>query len=390
MDTIVLKFGGSSLADNDKLNTVANKIIEFYKRKNRIVVVVSAQGKTTDKLIKEANELSSIPNEREMDVLLSSGEQMSMSKLAILLNELGYDAISLTGWQAGIHTDNKIQEARISNINTTRIEEELENNRIVIIAGFQGINERNDISTLGRGGSDTTAVAIAAAINANHCYIFSDVDGVYSADPNKISDAKKIPELSYIEMVNLSDEGAKVLHNRCVEIAEKYNVLIETKSTFNENIGTIINEKIEESNVKSIVKNDNLILVNLVGPLQNLKDISLILIENGITLNTIINNSTDKLDINFTIHLNNLNKLKFLLKTELNTLTWTMTEVSRISFIGYGIKNNKEILEKTLKIFKKHNINILLVQIDETKLSIITKEKESDILIKELHKEFII
>ena len=292
MDTIVLKFGGSSLADNDKLNTVANKIIEFYKRKNRIVVVVSAQGKTTDKLIKEANELSSIPNEREMDVLLSSGEQMSMSKLAILLNELGYDAISLTGWQAGIHTDNKIQEARISNINTTRIEEELENNRIVIIAGFQGINERNDISTLGRGGSDTTAVAIAAAINANHCYIFSDVDGVYSADPNKISDAKKIPELSYIEMVNLSDEGAKVLHNRCVEIAEKYNVLIETKSTFNENIGTIINEKIEESNVKSIVKNDNLILVNLVGPLQNLKDISLILIENGITLSTIIDNST--------------------------------------------------------------------------------------------------
>ena len=167
-------------------------------------------------------------------------------------------------------------------------------------------------------------------------------------------------------------------------------MLIETKSTSNENIGTIINEKIEESNVKSIVKNDNLILVNLVGPLQNLKDISLILIENGITLNTIINNSTDKLDINFTIHLNNLNKLKFLLKTELNTLTWTMTEVSRISFIGYGIKNNKEILEKTLKIFKKHNINILSVQIDETKLSIITKEKESDILIKELHKEFII
>ena len=191
-------------------------------------------------------------------------------------------------------------------------------------------------------------------------------------------------------MVNLSDEGAKVLHNRCVEIAEKYNVLIETKSTFNENIGTIINEKIEESNVKSIVKNDNLILVNLVGPLQDLKDISLILIENGITLNTIIDNSTDKLDISFTIHLNNLNKLKFLLKTELNTLTWTMAEVSRISLIGYGIKNNKEILEKTLEIFKKHNINILSVQIDETKLSIITKEKESDILIKELHKEIII
>lgn len=179
---------------------------------------------------------------------------MSMSKLAILLKQLGCDAISLTGWQAGIYTDSKSQESKILNIDTTRINQELEKNKIVIIAGFQGINENKDISTLGRGGSDTTAVAIAAAIKASHCYIFSDVDGVYSADPNKIPETKKIPELSYLEMVNLSDEGAKVLHNRCVEIAEKYKVLIETRSTFNSNIGTIINEKIEESAVKSIVK----------------------------------------------------------------------------------------------------------------------------------------
>lgn len=389
MDTIVLKFGGSSLADNDKLNTVANKIIRYHKDNNKIVVVVSAQGKTTDKLIKEANELSCIPNEREMDVLLSSGEQMSMSKLAILLNELGYDAISLTGWQAGIHTDNKNQEAKILSINTDRIKKELENNQIVIIAGFQGINEKNDISTLGRGGSDTTAVAIAAAINAKHCYIFSDVDGIYSADPNRIPDAEKIPEISYVEMVNLSDEGAKVLHNRCVEIAEKYNVMIEAGSTFNENVGTIINEKIEESNVKSIVKNDNLVLINLAGNLQDLKDIGLTLIENGIGLNTIINNSADKLNTSFTIHVNDLNKLKFLLKTELNTLAWTMTEVSRISLIGYGIKNNKEILENTLDTFRKYNINIFSVQTDETKLSIITKEKANDVLIEQLHKYII-
>ena len=220
MDTIVLKFGGSSLADNEKLKTVANKIIEFHKRANKIVVVVSAQGKTTDKLIKEAYELSNIPDERELDVLLSSGEQMSMSKLAILLKQLGCDAISLTGWQAGIYTDSKSQESKILNIDTTRINQELEKNKIVIIAGFQGINENKDISTLGRGGSDTTAVAIAAAIKASHCYIFSDVDGVYSADPNKIPETKKIPELSYLEMVNLSDEGAKVLHNRCVEKAD--------------------------------------------------------------------------------------------------------------------------------------------------------------------------
>ena len=390
MDTVVLKFGGSSVADNIKLNVVAEKIKSFYEDNKKVVVVVSAQGKTTDGLIKEAMSLSSVPNERELDVLLSCGEQISMAKLAILLNRLGMPAISLTGWQAGIFTNNTNQDAIIEDIDTSRIEKELDKGQIVIIAGFQGINSNMDITTLGRGGSDTTAVAIAAKLKAEKCYIFSDVDGVYTADPRQTKVAKKINTLSYKEMLDIADEGAKVLHNRCVEIAEKYNVLIETKSTFNENIGTIINEKIEESNVKSIVKNDNLILVNLVGPLQNLKDISLILIENGITLSTIIDNSTDKLDISFTIHLNNLNKLKFLLKTELNTLTWTMTEVSRISFIGYGIKNNKEILEKTLKIFKKHNINILLVQIDETKLSIITKEKESDILIKELHKEFII
>ena len=393
MDTIVLKFGGSSLADNEKLKTVANKIIEFHKRANKIVVVVSAQGKTTDKLIKEAYELSNIPDERELDVLLSSGEQMSMSKLAILLKQLGCDAISLTGWQAGIYTDSKSQESKILNIDTTRINQELEKNKIVIIAGFQGINENKDISTLGRGGSDTTAVAIAAAIKASHCYIFSDVDGVYSADPNKIPETKKIPELSYLEMVNLSDEGAKVLHNRCVEIAEKYKVLIETRSTFNSNIGTIINEKIEESAVKSIVKNDNFVLVNFKGQLyckQNIMDICLTLLENGIALNTIINNSTDKLDINFTIHLNNFNKLQHLLTTELDTFESTITDISRISLIGYGIKNNKEILEKTLDIFKLYNINMLSLQIDETKLSIMTKERAPEELLNKLHQKLIV
>ena len=347
MDTIVLKFGGSSLADNEKLKTVANKIIEFHKRANKIVVVVSAQGKTTDKLIKEAYELSNIPDERELDVLLSSGEQMSMSKLAILLKQLGCDAISLTGWQAGIYTDSKSQESKILNIDTTRINQELEKNKIVIIAGFQGINENKDISTLGRGGSDTTAVAIAAAIKASHCYIFSDVDGVYSTDPNKIPETKKIPELSYLEMVNLSDEGAKVLHNRCVEIAEKYKVLIETRSTFNSNIGTIINEKIEESAVKSIVKNDNFVLVNFKGPLyckQKIMDICLTLLENGIALNTINNN------INVTIENNAVARRVFKLFKEIYGISPSITV--RNKKLGRGLTyilniNNKvkEILE---------------------------------------------
>ena len=233
METIVLKFGGSSLSNNDNLNTVAKKIIDLYNKKYNIVVIVSAQGKTTDKLLNEAKELSENPNKRELDVLLSSGEQISISKLSILLNNLGYNAISLTGWQAGIFTNNVNQNAIIENIDVTRINQELEKGNIVIIAGFQGYNEKLDITTLGRGGSDTSAVAVAAALKAKDCYIFSDVDGVYTADPNKFKEAKKIAALSYNEMLNISNEGAKVLHNRSVEIGDKFKIPIITKSTFN-------------------------------------------------------------------------------------------------------------------------------------------------------------
>lgn len=256
MDTIVLKFGGSSVSNNENLKKVADKIIPLYEKKHHIVVIVSAQGKTTDELIGEAKTLSSSPKDRELDMLLSSGEQMAMAKLAILLNELGYPAISLTGWQAGIQTTKTNQNAFIETINPSRIQKELEEGKIVIIAGFQGMNENLDITTLGRGGSDTTAVAVAAAIHAKTCYIFSDVDGVYTVDPNKIEEAKKLPALSYEEMLEISSEGAKVLHNRCVEIAEKYKIPIITKSTFNNKAGTVISDIIEENTIKSVVKKD--------------------------------------------------------------------------------------------------------------------------------------
>ncbi len=264
MDTIVMKFGGSSVANNDRLKLVANKIIDLYDKNNNIVVILSAQGKTTDKLIQEAKELSENTKDREMDVLLSSGEQISIAKLSILLNSMGYSAISLTGWQAGIYTNNTNQNATIDNIDTSRILQELEQRRIVIIAGFQGYNQNLDITTLGRGGSDTSAVAIAAALNAKECYIFSDVDGVYTTDPNKIKEAKKIPALSYNEMLEISSEGAQVLHNRCVEIGEKFKIPIITKSTFNNKAGTIITDIIEENTVKSIVKKD-ISRVSIVG-----------------------------------------------------------------------------------------------------------------------------
>lgn len=251
-----MKFGGSSVASNEKLKTVANKIIDLYNKENNIVVVLSAQGKTTDKLISEAKELSTNISNREMDALLSTGEQISIAKLSILLNSMGYEAISLTGWQAGIYTNNTNQNALIEKINTSRITKELQKRKIVIIAGFQGINENLDITTFGRGGSDTTALAIAAALKAKNCYIFSDVDGVYTTDPNKVETSKKLSALSYNEMLEISSEGAKVLHNRCIEIGDKFKIPIITKSTFNNKPGTVISDIIEENTVKSVVKKD--------------------------------------------------------------------------------------------------------------------------------------
>lgn len=392
METIVLKFGGSSLADNIKLNIVANKIIDFYSQKKKVIVVVSAQGKTTDNLIKEAKELSYTPSDREMDVLLSTGEQISISKLSILLNRLGYPAVSLTGWQAGIHTSKTNQEAKIEEINVSRIEQELEKNNIVVIAGFQGINEIGDITTLGRGGSDTTAVAVAAAIKADHCYIFSDVDGVYSTDPNKIAEAKKLENLSYEEMLDLSNEGAKVLHNRCVEIAQKYNVLIETGSTFNNNVGTVICDKMEESSVKSIVKNDDWFLVTLKYETYDndmFHKLCITLSENGVALNTLINNSTNSLNISFTIKSSHLSKFQTLLETDLKMFHSSFTNISRISIVGYGIANNHEITNQLLKILNLNKLENFSIQIDECKVSVMTKEKASSKILEQLHHELI-
>lgn len=256
MNTIVIKFGGSSVADNEKLKIVANKVIKLYEDNNNIVVVVSAQGKMTDKLIKEAKELSNKPNKRELDVLISVGEQISAAKLAIVLNDLGYETISFCGWQAGIHTDKEHQNSKIESIDTFAIKRELKQGKIVVITGFQGIDENNDITTLGRGGSDTTAVALAAELEAKECCIYSDVDGIYTADPRQVSNAQKLKEISYEEMRELANEGAKVLHDRCVEIGEKYNIPILTGSTFNENPETKITHKLEATGVKSIVKKD--------------------------------------------------------------------------------------------------------------------------------------
>lgn len=236
----VIKFGGSSIADTNKLKLVAQKTISFLESGEKVVAILSAQGKTTDNLIKEAKELTDEPNKRELDVLMSVGEQMACSKFAILLHSLGYKAVSLTGWQAGIVTDSNYTEAKIQDIYPKMIWSELETNDVVVITGFQGINENNKITTLGRNGSDTTAIAIAAALEQEECYIFTDTNGVYDKDPYKHKNAKKLDYISYDDMEKMAKNGAKVLHDRCVVLAKKYGVKIIVKNTFNDEIGTIV------------------------------------------------------------------------------------------------------------------------------------------------------
>lgn len=393
MDTVVLKFGGSSVADNIKLNVVAEKIKSFYDENKKVVVVVSAQGKTTDGLIKEAMSLSSVPNERELDVLLSTGEQISMAKVAILLNRLGMPAISLTGWQAGIYTNNTNQDAIIEDIDTSRIEKELEQGKIVIVAGFQGINSNMDITTLGRGGSDTTAVALAAKLKASKCYIFSDVDGVYTADPRQTKVARKINTLSYTEMLDIADEGAKVLHNRCVEVGEKFNVPIVAKSTFNSNEGTIINDKIEGGYVKNIVKNDNIQYVHITSKEKYLVDqfntIYNVFIDEGLNVKNLVNSSESTLDISFTIPKAKFNKLANLLENKFTTLESSYLDITRISIIGNGIMSNNIVLNKTMKIIKKNKLNIISMEINETKIAIMFKNVILNEILEELHKALI-
>ncbi len=240
MGIIVQKFGGTSVADKDKLLNVCRHIIKEYEANNKVVVVVSAQGKTTDMLVLEEQEISNNPDKREHDVLLSTGEQITISKLAIYLKELGYDAISYAGWQVPIITDDIYGNANIINIKTDKILEQLENNKIVIIAGFQGVTKDGNITTLGRGGSDTTAVALASYLKADKLYIYTDVDGVYTEDPNTNKNAKKYDTISYDKMIEMAKNGAKVLHTKCVEMAKKYNIPIIVKSTFVENEGTIV------------------------------------------------------------------------------------------------------------------------------------------------------
>ncbi len=240
MDIAVIKFGGSSISDDSKLKNAAQKTISFLKKGKRVVVVLSAQGKTTDNLLKQAKDLASSPDKRELDMLLSVGEQIACSKLAILLKSWGYQTISLNGWQTGILTNDNYGEANIININTSRIWQELRKNQLVIVTGFQGVNQMNDITTLGRNGSDTTAVALAAALQQKICYIFTDVDGVYDKDPLQYTNARKLKYVTYDQMLKLAENGAEVLHDKCVSLAKEKKVQILVVSSFSNQRGSLV------------------------------------------------------------------------------------------------------------------------------------------------------
>lgn len=386
MDTVILKFGGSSVADNIKLNVVAEKVINIKKEVKNVVVVVSAQGKTTDNLIKEAQELSAIPEEREMDMLLSTGEQITASKLSILLNRMGYKAISLTGWQAGIITSNIYRNARIEQICAERIKKELNEGKIIIVAGFQGIDEDENITTLGRGGSDTTAVALQTALKADACYIFSDVDGIYSADPNMITMAKRLKEISFDEMQEIADAGAKVLHNRCVQIGKKFDCNIIAKSTFSNEGGTTICQKIETTEVKSIVKNEKLIEIEIeIKDCRHSIDIYQELLKNNI-IPEFFENKENKIKIR--IAETEKNKIFELLEREYPDTKVAQSNIVKLSIVGYGITQDNIILNKIIAKLKDYKIDIKDISLTQAKIEIIVKEIENFIL-EELHTELI-
>ena len=400
MGIVVQKFGGSSVADKERLQKVANKILSEVENNNKVVVVVSAQGKTTDRLILEEKEITNNPNPREHDVLVSVGEQITISKLAMLLQDMGHKAISLTGWQIPIITTNVNGNAKIKFINSNTINDLLDLGNIVIVAGFQGVDENGNITTLGRGGSDTTAVALAAALKADKCDIYTDVDGVFSTDPRIVEDAIKINNICYEEMLELASMGAKVLHNRCVEIGQKYNVPIFVKSTFEEKSnGTLVSEKsnLEDLLISGITKDDYISRITLVGVENKIgKTYKLfkILSDNKINVDIIMQSLGEHAfkDISFTVKMSDLDKTFLTLekyKEELNCSQIIHKEnLSKVSIVGVGIANKPGVAADMFEALYENDININMISTSEIKISVLIDSNKTDLAIKAIHNKF--
>ncbi len=400
MSLIVQKFGGSSVADKERLFRVAGIVSETYKAGNDVVVVLSAQGDTTDDLIEKAKEISSKPSRREMDMLLSTGEQISISLFAMALETMGLPVISLLGWQIGMATDSNYSLARIKRVDTERLQKELDDRKIVVVAGFQGINKYDDITTLGRGGSDTTAVAIAAALGADLCQIYTDVDGVYTADPRIVKGARKLEEISFDEMLELASLGANVLHNRSVELAKKYDVNMEVVSSFIKEKGTKVKEanKVEKMLVKGVAKDDNVARISLVSvpdtPGIAFKIFSALAakkINVDIILQSIGRGETK--DISFTIPKNELEVALDVLAPIAESLDAEKVihseDVSKVSAVGAGMASNPGVAAKMFEALSDAKINIQMISTSEIKISVLVAKAEADRALNAIHDKFI-
>ena len=401
MPIIVQKYGGTSIGSIEKINTVANKIITEKNNGNDLVVVVSAMSGETNRLLELAKQANSDASGRELDVLVSTGEQVTISLLALALIKKGYKAISLTGSQAGILTDSAFNKARIESINNTIVKKYLKDGFIVVVAGFQGINNEGDITTLGRGGSDTSAVAISVALDAKECQIYTDVDGVYTTDPRISPGAKKIDSITTEEMLELSSQGSKVLQPRAVEFAGKYDIGIRVLSTFDKGPGTLVkkenNEKMEQAIISGIAFNKDEAQLTIRGVPDQPGIASLILgpiAKNNIDVDMIVQNvGADGLaNFTFTVPRNNYNEAFKSLEESSNKLKAKKVEgnnkIVKISMVGVGMRTHAGIASKMFSVLAENNINISMISTSEIKISVVTNEENLSLAVNVLHSAF--
>ncbi|MED4211713.1 aspartate kinase [Priestia megaterium] len=400
MALIVQKFGGTSVGSVERIQHVANRVIQEAERGNQVVVVVSAMGKTTDALVKLASDITDSPSKREMDMLLTTGEQVTISLLTMALQYKGYEATSLTGWQAGIHTEAVHSNARIQHIDTTCIQRQLDRGRIIVVAGFQGCSEDGSITTLGRGGSDTTAVALAAALKAAKCDIYTDVTGVFTTDPRYVEDARKLHSISYDEMLELANLGAGVLHPRAVEFAKNYQVPLEVRSSLENENGTIVEEEVSmEQNlvVRGIAFEDNISRVTIEGlnnELQTLSTIFTALAKEQLNVDIIIQNVTanNRLSISFSIKTVDVDAALAVLKEYKSTLGYTRIEhesgLAKVSIVGSGMISNPGVAAEMFEVLAGEKIEVKMVSTSEIKVSTVVPHADMVKAVETLHVAF--
>ncbi|MEE8620246.1 MAG: aspartate kinase [Dehalococcoidia bacterium] len=400
MALIVQKYGGSSVADAEKIKNVARRIAKAKEQGNRVVVVVSAMGYTTDNLIKLAYQVNEQPRDRELDVLLSTGEIVTSTLLALALESLGCKAVSLTGAQAGIQTDSTYSRARILRIDTKRVGNELDKGNIVIVAGFQGVTQEMDITTLGRGGSDTTAVALAAGLNADTCQLYTDVEGVYTADPHLIPEARKLKDIGYEEMLELSSYGAKVMHNRAVELGELYNVSILVASSFSDSPGTIICKEASmevKNKARGIAYDTNVSKVTVVGVPDHPGIAATIfepLARANISVDTIVQNASinNITDLTFTVTRSDSLKAMSIVEPVVKSIGGkqcvTDSTLAKVSVVGTGMQNTPGYAARMFRVLYEQGINIQLITTSEIRITCIISEDKVRDAVQALHKAF--